>query len=209
MIAADGIGIVKGGEQLGFRFKERIPGVELCEELLKYANEKKCSIYLFGAKREVLDSFVRRIEKEYKNVIISGYTDGYVEDKEKVMRQITELDPDLVFVALGAPQQELLIHKYFRSDRKGIYIGVGGSFDVLSGKKQRAPSFFIRHNLEWLYRITKEPKRIKRFWNSNVKFLFELRKESHGGERNHKKKQKKGYMRNNQDDCRKVDENRA
>lgn len=57
------------------------------------------------------------------------------------MRQITELDPDLVFVALGAPQQELLIHKYFRSDRKGIYIGVGGSFDVLSGKKQRAPSF--------------------------------------------------------------------
>ena len=186
VIAADGIGIVKGGEQLGFRFKERIPGVELCEELLKYANEKKCSIYLFGAKREVLDSFVRRIEKEYKNVIISGYTDGYVEDKEKVMRQITELDPDLVFVALGAPQQELLIHKYFRSDRKGIYIGVGGSFDVLSGKKQRAPSFFIRHNLEWLYRITKEPKRIKRFWNSNVKFLFELRKESHGGKRTHK-----------------------
>ena len=98
VIAADGIGIVKGGEQLGFRFKERIPGVELCEELLKYANEKKCSIYLFGAKREVLDSFVRRIEKEYKNVIISGYTDGYVEDKEKVMRQITELDPDMVFV---------------------------------------------------------------------------------------------------------------
>ena len=102
------------------------------------------------------------------------------------MRQITELDPDLVFVALGAPQQELLIHKYFRSDRKGIYIGVGGSFHVLSGKKQRAPSFFIRHNLEWLYRITKEPKRIKRFWNSNVKFLFELRKESHGGKRTHK-----------------------
>lgn len=192
VIAADGIGIVKGGEQLGFRFKERIPGVELCEELLKYANEKKCSIYLFGAKREVLDSFVRRIEKEYKNVIISGYTDGYVEDKEKVMRQITELDPDLVFVALGAPQQELLIHKYFRSDRKGIYIGVGGSFDVLSGKKQRAPSFFIRHNLEWLYRITKEPKRIKRFWNSNVKFLFELRKESHGGKELINKIRKKG-----------------
>lgn len=192
VIAADGIGIVKGGEQLGFRFKERIPGVELCEELLKYANEKKCSIYLFGAKREVLDSFVRRIEKEYKNVIISGYTDGYVEDKEKVMRQITELDLDLVFVALGAPQQELLIHKYFRSDRKGIYIGVGGSFDVLSGKKQRAPSFFIRHNLEWLYRITKEPKRIKRFWNSNVKFLFELRKESHGGKELINKIRKKG-----------------
>lgn len=142
--------------------------------------------FICSEQKERFDFFCQTVEKEYKNVHISGYTDGYVEDKEKVMRQITELDPDLVFVALGAPQQELLIHKYFRSDRKGIYIGVGGSFDVLSGKKQRAPSFFIRHNLEWLYRITKEPKRIKRFWNSNVKFLFELRKESHGGKRTHK-----------------------
>lgn len=186
VIVADGIGVVKGGEQLGFRFKERVPGIELCEDLLQYANQKSGSIYLFGAKKEVLDSLVERIEKEYTNIMIAGYTDGYVEDKEAVMQKITQLAPDLVFVALGAPQQELLIHKYFRPERKGIYIGVGGSFDVLSGKKQRAPSFFIRHNLEWLYRIVKEPKRMKRFWDSNVKFLFELRKERNGGKRTHK-----------------------
>ena len=119
VIVADGIGVVKGGEQLGFRFKERVPGVELCEALLQYANQKSGSIYLFGAKKEVLDSLVERIEKEYTNIMIAGYTDGYVEDKEAVMQKITQLAPDLVFVALGAPQQELLIHKYFRPERKG------------------------------------------------------------------------------------------
>lgn len=83
VIAADGIGIVKGGEQLGFRFKERIPGVELCDELLKYANEKKCSNLFVRSKKRGFGFFVRRIEKEYKNVIISGYTDGYVEVKKR------------------------------------------------------------------------------------------------------------------------------
>ena len=82
VIAADSIGIVKGGEQLGFRFKERIPGVELCEELLKYANEKSARFICSEQKRFwiLLSDGLR---KEYKNVIISGYTDGYVEDKEK------------------------------------------------------------------------------------------------------------------------------
>ena len=93
---------------------------------------------------------------------------------------IEKLEPDIVLVALGTPAQELLSHRYYRADRPGLYMGVGGSFDVLSGLKKRAPSFFIKFNLEWLYRITKEPKRLKRFWNSNVKFLFEVRKEKNG-----------------------------
>ena len=126
VIAADGIGIVKVESSWDSVLKKGYREWNCVRNCLNMQMKKKCSIYLFGAKREVLDSFVRRIEKEYKNVIISGYTDGYVEDKEKVMRQITELDPDLVFVALGAPQQELLIHKYFRSDRKGIYIASVG-----------------------------------------------------------------------------------
>ena len=85
-----------------------------------------------------------------------------------------------MLVALGTPAQELLIHRFYRSERPGLYMGVGGSFDVLSGLKKRAPAFFIKCNLEWLYRITKEPKRLKRFWNSNVRFLFEIRKEKNG-----------------------------
>ena len=74
-------------------------------------------------------------------------------------------------VALGIPQQELLINKYFDKAKKGIFIGVGGSFDVYSETKKRAPKLFIKLNLEWLYRLLKEPGRIKRFYNNNIKFI--------------------------------------
>lgn len=92
------------------------------------------------------------------------------------MKKIIELNPDICLVALGIPEQEILISKYIENAKKGIYIGVGGSLDVLSGTKKRAPEIFIKLNLEWLYRIIKEPKRIKRFWNNNIKFLIEVRK---------------------------------
>ena len=180
LIVPDGIGVIRGGKQLGYEFEERIPGVEICEELFAYADQKGRSLYLFGAEKSVLEDLAARVRREYPNAALSGCTDGYVQDKEKVFREIVEMQPDIVLVALGAPKQELLIHRYYRRGEKGVFIGVGGSFDVLSGRKKRAPSFFIRHNLEWLYRIASEPKRLKRFWDSNIKFLFELRKEKHG-----------------------------
>ena len=180
LIVPDGIGVIRGGKQLGYEFEERIPGVEICEELFAYADQKGRSLYLFGAEKSVLEDLAARVRREYPNAVLAGCTDGYVQYKEKVFREIVEMQPDIVLVALGAPKQELLIHRYYRRGEKGVFIGVGGSFDVLSGRKKRAPSFFIRHNLEWLYRIASEPKRLKRFWDSNIKFLFELRKEKHG-----------------------------
>ena len=117
------------------------------------------------------------IKKEYPNIKILEYSDGYIENKEEEMQKIVKLNPDICLVALGIPKQELLISKYIENAKKGIYIGVGGSFDVLSGVKKRAPKIFIKLNLEWLYRIIKEPKRIKRFWNNNVKFLIKVRRE--------------------------------
>ena len=180
LIVPDGIGVIRGGKQLGYEFEERIPGVEICEELFVYADQKGRSLYLFGAEKSVLEDLAARVRREYPNAVLAGCTDGYVQDKEKVFREIVEMQPDIVLVALGAPKQELLIHRYYRRGEKGVFIGVGGSFDVLSGRKKRAPSFFIKHNLKWLYRIASEPKRLKRFWDSNIKFLFELRKEKHG-----------------------------
>ena len=88
------------------------------------------------------------------------------------MEEIIKLKPDILFVALGIPYQEKLIGKYYNKFKKGIFIGVGGSFDVLSGTKKRAPRLFIKLKLEWLYRIICEPKRLKRFFKYNVKFLF-------------------------------------
>ena len=176
IIVPDGISIVKACQKIGINIKERITGIEICEYLLNLANEKKYSLYLFGAKKEVLNELVKKIKKEYPNIILLGYQNGYIDNKDEAMEDIVNMKPDICLVAMGIPMQEKLIGKHFKKAKKGIYIGVGGSFDVLSGTKKRAPKLFIKLNLEWLYRILKEPKRLKRFWNNNVKFLLKVKK---------------------------------
>lgn len=174
IIVPDGIGVLKGAQMLGIDMKETITGVELCSKLFEYLNEMKKSLCLFGAKREVIEKLKEVIEKKYPNIKLLRIYDGYIEDKDKVMEEIVELKPDVTLVALGIPRQEMLIYKYYDKFDKGIFVGVGGSFDVLSGTKKRAPKIFIKLKLEWLYRITREPKRLKRFYKSNVKYLKKI-----------------------------------
>lgn len=176
-IVPDGIAVVKACNMLNLPVTERIAGVDIAEYLLRIANEQKKSLYLFGAKKEVIESLVNKIKVDYNNINILGYSDGYVEDRDKVFKEIIKLKPDICLVALGIPYQEKLIYKHLDEFNKGIFVGVGGSFDVLSGTKKRAPKIFIKLNLEWLYRIVCEPKRLKRFWNNNVKFIIKIRKE--------------------------------
>lgn len=176
-VVADGIGLVKTAKMLDIVIPERIPGVDIAERLLEYGNESKKKLFLFGAKQEVLDALQKKIKTDYPGVEIVGICNGYVKDKDKIFEQIVPLQPDIVLVALGMPMQEKLIYKYLDRFDKGIFVGVGGSFDVLSGTKKRAPEFFIKHNLEWLYRIAKEPSRLKRFYDNNIKFIFKVRKE--------------------------------
>lgn len=176
-MAADAIGLVKGGKMIGVELPERMPGVELAQALMTMGSEYRKSIFLLGAKQEVMDALCSVIRNQYPGLTVCGAVNGYVPDKDAVFEDMKKLQPDIVLVAMGMPAQEKLIYRHFRDFSKGIFVGVGGSFDVLSGMKQRAPEFFIRHNLEWLYRIAKEPSRIKRFYNGNVKFIFALRKE--------------------------------
>ncbi len=173
-IVADGIGIVKGGNYLNYKFEDTIPGIELCSKLLEYCNEFKKSIFLFGASETVIKKLINVINLKYKNIIIYGYENGYIKNKQAVFDKIINLQPDVVLVALGIPHQELLIYDNLNQFSKGIFVGVGGSFDVLSGIKKRAPKFFINLHLEWLYRILKEPKRFKRFFDNNLKYFFRL-----------------------------------
>ena len=176
LIVPDGISIVKTASYFGIDLKERITGVDLCSYLLKLADENKYSLYLFGSTSDVIEKLVNVIKEKYSNINILGYSNGYEKDKDAIMKKIVKLNPDICLVALGIPYQEKLINKYIDIAKKGIYVGVGGSFDVLSGTKKRAPKIFIKLNLEWLYRLICEPKRLKRFINSNVKFIFEVRK---------------------------------
>lgn len=176
-VVPDGIAIVKACNMLKIPVTERIAGVDIAQYLLKEGNIQKKSLYLFGAKPEVIDALAKKIKKEYPNINLLGYSNGYVENRDVVFEKIIKLKPDICLVALGIPHQEKLIYKYLDKFDKGIFVGVGGSFDVLSGCKKRAPKLFIKTNTEWLYRIVTEPKRLKRFWNNNVKFIFKIRKE--------------------------------
>lgn len=176
-IIADGIGIVKGAKMLGYTLPGTIPGVDVCSELFKYCNELNKSIFLFGAKEEIVEKLVDTIKQKYPNAIIAGYENGYKKDRQAVFTKIKTLEPDVILVALGIPEQELLIYNNINNFDKGIFVGVGGSFDVLSGAKKRAPKIFRKFHLEWLYRIIREPKRFKRFFNSNVKYIFKIKKE--------------------------------
>lgn len=176
VMVPDGIGVLKAGKKIGYNIEERITGIDIANELLKFGNEQKKSIYLFGSKQEVIDSMKIVIKEQYPNLKLVGTSNGYVTDKDKVFDEIVKLEPDIVLVALGITLQEMLIYKHLNRFKKGIFVGIGGSFDVMSGMKKRAPKIFIKLNLEWLYRIMKEPKRFKRFYNSNVKFILEIRK---------------------------------
>ncbi len=176
VLVPDGIGIVKASQMIGYDIKERITGIDIANKLLEYGDELRKTIYLFGAKQEVIDSLTEVIENKYPNLKIVGASNGYEKDKDKIFKKIINKKPDIVLVALGIPLQEKLIYKYLDKFDKGIFVGVGGSFDVISGHKKRAPKIFIKLNLEWLYRIVREPKRLKRFYDSNIKFMFKVRK---------------------------------
>lgn len=175
ILVPDGIGIVKATRMLDYEIEERITGIDIATKLLEYGNELSKTIYLFGSKQEVIDSMLEVIKKDYPNLKVVGASNGYEKDKDGVFKKIINKKPDIVLVALGIPVQEKLIYKHLNKFDKGIFVGVGGSFDVISGHKKRAPKIFIKLNLEWLYRITKEPKRIKRFYDSNIKFMFKVK----------------------------------
>ena len=176
ILVPDGIGVVKASKTLGYDIKERITCIYIANTLLDYGNELKKTIYLFGSKQEVIDSMKEVLKEKYPNLKLVGSSNGYVQDKDKVFEEMSKLKPDIVLVALGIPAQEKLIYKHLSLFDKGIFVGVGGSFDVISGHKKRAPKLFIKLNLEWLYRIICEPKRLKRFYDSNIKFMFKVKK---------------------------------
>ncbi len=178
ILVPDGIGIVKSAQMLDYNVTERITGIDLASELLKICHANHYKLALLGASNEVLIKLEHVINTEYKNIEIVASNNGYIsdEEKDKFFENLAKKEVDVCLVALGIPKQEQLIYKHLNKFNKGIFMGVGGSFDVLSGTKKRAPKLFQKLNIEWLYRILKEPKRLKRFYDNNVKFLFKIKK---------------------------------
>lgn len=176
IVSPDGEGIVKAARVLEFDIWGKIAGVDTVEYLFNLCSEFHKSLYLFGSSQDVLDNLEIILKTKYPNANIVGMKNGYDNKIDDIMEDIIAKQPDCICVALGVPKQEQAIYKYFDTFHKGIFIGVGGSLDVLSGVKKRAPSLLIKCKLEWAYRLMKEPVRIKKFYNSHVKFIYNVYK---------------------------------
>ncbi len=175
LVAPDGISVVKAMRRCGLPVQERVTGVDLAQGLLEAAGQNGRTVCLLGAREEVVATLAAKYRERYPAMTLR-FHNGYDGDKDDLMAGFAAMKPDLVLVALGVPAQEKLIARHLDAFEKGTFVGVGGSFDVLSGLKRRAPEFFIRTNTEWLYRIVREPARFKRFYESNIKFLFAVRR---------------------------------
>lgn len=159
----DGAGPLMALHNLGYNDAIKVAGCELWLSLVEQFHNDK-TFYLVGGKQEVIEQTVGKLRGMYPNIRILGYRNGYLsspEEEEALMADIAEKKPDVVFVAMGSPKQELLMERMLKR-HKAIYQGLGGSFDVFTGHVKRAPQWWVSHNLEWLYRLIHQPSRIKR-----------------------------------------------
>ena len=159
MTLADGVGVVWAARQLGQPLPERVAGCDLMTALLEKFSGP---VYLLGGKPGVAERAADEIKKRYPAVTVTGVHDGYFDDPSPILAEITALSPRLIFVGMGSPRQELFMARAKKILPRGLMIGVGGSLDVLAGDVARAPEAWRRHNIEWLYRLIRQPSRIKR-----------------------------------------------
>lgn len=164
LIVPDGSGVVWAAQKGGDPVAERVAGIDLMHELLLQGVKEQWRVYLLGSTPEVIEETAGRLSRQYPGLIIAGYRDGFFgpEQDEEVVQAIKEAAPHLLFVARGADTQEPWIAKYKQSLSVPIMMGVGGSFDVISGKTKRAPLVFQKLRLEWLYRLLRQPSRLPR-----------------------------------------------
>lgn len=162
---ADGIGILYASKIKKGSIKKRITGIDSMDMLCRLSNNKGYKIFMYGAAPDVVKNAKTELIKKYPQINIVGIMDGYEKNNDKIINKINESGANILFVALGSPKQEFWIKNNKDKLNVNIFQGVGGSFDVFSGKVKRAPKLMQKLGLEWLYRLIKEPKRIFRQLN--------------------------------------------
>jgi N-acetylglucosaminyldiphosphoundecaprenol N-acetyl-beta-D-mannosaminyltransferase len=180
IIIPDGIGTVICSKIVGMPVKEKIAGIETMDNIVKKCEKENHGIYLLGSTQETLDMCNINLRTKYRKLNILGSHDGYFDlnSCEEILMEIEKLSPQVLFVAMGCPRQEMFITKYMDRLPCKVFMGVGGSFDIIAGNLKRAPKWMINLGLEWLYRVAKEPFRIKRL-SSIPKFIMMVIKDKY------------------------------
>ena len=180
LVLPDGVGVVHAARILDRPLKGKVPGIEFGEKLCDRLQNTGKTLFLFGSKPGVADAAAVKLKEKYPGLLIAGTLNGYFSDEKTVVDTINAAEPDVLFVCLGCPKQELFMERWREELTCSVMAGLGGSLDVLSGNLQRAPKAFRDLGLEWFYRLLKEPKRIKRMARLPLYLIYAEREKRKG-----------------------------
>ena len=177
MALPDGGPLSRYSRRKGFADAARVTGPDLMRELLKESGTKHYRHYFYGSTQETLDILREKITEKYPGAVIAGmYSPPFrpltADEDAKIVEKINAAKPDFVWVGLGAPKQERWMAAH-ENRVQALMLGVGAAFDYEAGNIRRTPAWMQRCNLEWLYRLMQDPKRLfKRYFVTNTKFLW-------------------------------------
>src|SRR5689334_2723252 len=174
MITADGQSVVWASRLVRAPLPERVAGIDLFEELLAEAERRKDGVYFLGARPEILARMLDEVARRFPSLPVAGARDGYFSggDEEEIAADIRASGARLLFVGISSPKKELFLDKWGEATGASVVHGVGGSFDIMAGLTRRAPGWYQKLGLEWLYRVRQEPLRLgRRYLTTNVSFL--------------------------------------
>jgi len=180
LVLADGMSIVFSLRLLEGIQTERVPGVDLMQQAIELVEKNGYRLYFLGSTPEVVDRIVNIYRTKFPKLKIAGWHHGYFSADEEtgILREIRKNRTDILFVAFGSPQKEKWIEKNYRDLHVPVCICVGGSFDVLSGERKRAPRWIQKIGLEWFFRLIQEPRRLWwRYFKGGIIFVWLLTKE--------------------------------
>ncbi len=172
----DGVGVAWASRlYLKEKVEERIAGIDLFDDIIKYLEESGLGVFLLGSKDSTIREAVRNIKLKYPKLIIKGFNNGYFGDENKVVEEISRSNAEVLFVGMGSPKQEKFIHRNISKFNVKFAMGIGGTFNVYAGEFKRAPRVIQKFGLEWLYRFILDPKRLPRILTL-PKFILLARK---------------------------------
>lgn len=183
IINADGASVILASKFLKKELPERVAGIDLMQDLIALSERCGYRVYLLGAKQEVVEKTAEVLQTNYPKLNIVGTHNGYFKKEEwpVISAELKQAEADFVFVGITSPLKEYLVEFLQQDGHRSVFMGVGGSFDVISGNISRAPKWIQKINMEWFYRMLQEPKRLfKRYFVGNTKFILAVLKEKRG-----------------------------